>query len=166
MGGKSINNHTNQIANSAYEKHKSDVIDALIKVESASFERAIAYCNIIIVAGYAGAFALLSATKNQISIQTLITVALLLGFSLMVFCIWEIIKMFFYTNKTKKTISIIESNLSGSAFLEKREQIEQEQRRSILSMNKWWHIVLSLTIIPAFTAIACLFYNYILILIS
>ncbi len=65
----------------------------IIELNAKLFEKAQAYTNVIILAGYAGAFTVWSSTKQSLSAKANIVIAGLLAFSLLAFVCHEIYGM-------------------------------------------------------------------------
>lgn len=148
----------------ALEKQKNEYIDLLIRVQAGGFEKAIAYANVIILAGYAGAFALLSVTQKFIPDKLLITSVILLAFSLVIFCGWEVGKMIFYARHNRKIIPLLNKKLSPEKFFNEMENLQLQENLSNIKMGKWWYFILVLTVIPGFSAGGMLLYSYIVFL--
>ena len=81
-----------------HETHEKR-IEETTKLLSALYDRAAAYTNLIIVAGYAGFFAVWGSVKSDLSKSEMLASAFCLSFSLMVFVFWEILVML-YTSRT------------------------------------------------------------------
>lgn len=146
------------------EKQKNEQIELLIRVQAAGFEKAIAYANVIILAGYAGAFALLSITQKFVPYKLLITSVILLAFSLVIFCGWEVGKMIFYAHHNRKIIPLLNKKLPPASFFKAIEDLQREENLSNIQMGRWWYLVLVLTVIPGFSAGGLLLYSYVLYL--
>ena len=68
------------------------VVDIQIRIIAGAYEKANAYTNLIIVAGYAGLFALWQFTKDNLSRRQVIISGLLTITSLAIFVLFEIYK--------------------------------------------------------------------------
>lgn len=144
-------------------KKKADAIsDNYIKTTSVIFEKATAYNNVIMLAGYAGAFTLLTKTKEVISGQLFVFAAFLLGFSLFVFCAWVIGQMIYTSNNTMKAAKTLTSGLAPAEFLQQLELMQKNGQKVNLVLGKIWFPVLLLTIIPSVVAVFIMFYHYLL----
>ena len=69
------------------------ISDAQVKLISTIYDKATSYTNIIIVAGYAGFFALWSNTKQFLTPFQARLAAVLMGISICIFVFFEIYKM-------------------------------------------------------------------------
>lgn len=72
-----------------------------ITLFSAIYDKASAYANLIVVAGYAGFFGLWSLTQPYVSKQSALWAALFMGASMVIFVFFEIAKMVIATVVTK-----------------------------------------------------------------
>lgn len=161
IGEAAEREHVSQLS-----KQRDETIELLVKVQSATFEKAVAYINVIILAGYAGTFTLLAATKEVMPIKSLIIVALLLAFSLIIFCGWEITKMIYFGRHNLKIGPLINQTISPDDFFKKLSDFKLEESRSIIRINKWWPAVLCLSVILGFSAGAILLAHYISYLVQ
>jgi hypothetical protein len=139
-------------------------VEATIKMLTASYDKAAAYTNLMIVAGYAGGFAVWNSVKSILSHRSIAAVGLLLSFSLLSFVLWEVTGM---VNNTKNLSAFNESLHGPFAQFEKSLQDAQAQadRRS-LSHQRFWPVALWATLLPAFMAGLILFYNFVYQLIQ
>src|SRR5688572_24995575 len=108
------------------------MIEALTKIISASYEKAVAYTNVVLVAGYASFFALWSSTKPVLSDSLAIAAALLMTFSATIFVLFELYKMiqtarFFSQHQGLLTDPQLRKDLE--AFQTKLKEFENLQRK-------------------------------------
>ena len=73
---------THGLAPSADEEIARKLRETTIEIVMRSYDKASAYANLIILAGYAGAFGILEFSRNQMSPRGAALVALLVGVSL------------------------------------------------------------------------------------
>lgn len=83
----------NQLARKAAEDQKKQLIDALATIYKGMYDSAANYTNIIMLAGYAGGFALWSLVGDVLSKEQRSWAGLWLLISLAVFVLWEVTKM-------------------------------------------------------------------------
>src|SRR5207237_2098179 len=67
-------------------------VDIQIRIIAGAYEKAVAYTNLIIVAGYAGLFALWQITKDNLSRRQVLISAFLIISSITIFVLFEIYK--------------------------------------------------------------------------
>ena len=68
--------------------------EATIEIQAAAYDRAAAYSNLILLGGYAGAFALWAYTRDLLTPKATILIALLLAISLATFIFLKSIRWF------------------------------------------------------------------------
>lgn len=147
------------------QKQQDEKVELLIQLQASGFEKSTAYTNIILLGGYAGAFTLIQATKEFIPDRALIFSALLLAFSVVVFCGWEVAKMIYYAWHNQKVIPLLNKQLSPEEFFRQLRELQNAENQSLIRIGHWWRIVLILSVIPGFSAGAILLYNYLIFLI-
>ncbi|NGM86069.1 hypothetical protein G5B35_01980 [Parapusillimonas sp. SGNA-6] len=141
----------------------------LEKILSSSYDKAIAYNNAVIVAGYAAFFAIWSATKPALTHWISIATALLMVTSATIFIGYEIFKM---VQSSRSLLSLrgivndVEARKSPSIFQSRMEAFEGSCRRQSLRYMKVWAVVLVVTVSTAVTAIGLLVYSYICALVG
>ena len=149
------------------ETAAENMIETLVKILSMSYDKAIAYNNIVIVAGYATFFAILGATRTSLSQWVLITSALLMILSATVFVLFELLKMV-QSTKTLVQLHVIatdeKARKNPEIFQSKMKAFEMLQQSTSLRSLRTWVVVLVITVSTALSAIALLVYNYVCIL--
>lgn len=80
-------------AKRAPQARKDEILDSVIKIQSAMFDKANAYTNIIIAAGYAGTFAIWTQVSSLLSVRQRAWTGCLLLLSITMFVLWEVAKM-------------------------------------------------------------------------
>ena len=149
------------------ETAAENMIETLVKILSMSYDKAIAYNNIVIVAGYATFFAILGATRTSLSQWVLITSALLMILSATVFVLFELLKMV-QSTKSLVQLHVIatdeKARKNPEIFQSKMKAFEMLQQSTSLRSLRTWVVVLVITVSTALSAIALLVYNYVCIL--
>ena len=69
------------------------MVEAVSKLVTTTYDKAVAYTNLILIAGYASFFALLGATKSLLHERTTVIAALLMAISVSSFILFEVYKM-------------------------------------------------------------------------
>ena len=78
----------------ARQKEEQDKkIEVLVRILSALYDKAVAYTNLVIIAGYAAFFTVWSIMKDQLSQREMLVSAFCITFSLIFFVFWETLKM-------------------------------------------------------------------------
>lgn len=138
------------------ERHKLDLaVDLNVRIIAAAYEKASAYANLLIVAGYAGFFALWQMTKDYLGRKQTLLSALLMLVSLIVFIVFEIYKGH-YTSRFLKTFhnSILkrEHQTSLGTFVEQMTALEQAERQGALRFLTFWNMTFWVTTITGLGA--------------
>lgn len=138
----------------------------LLEVHTKVFEKAQAYVNVITIAGYAGAFAIWTATRAALPLKANVVIAASLGFSLVLFVLWEVFGMIFRTRNFQKMRPLLLEKLPPDKFFEKLKVLQEDEARSTVRLMRAWSIVLALCLLTALFAIGILFYNFFAVLVS
>lgn len=138
----------------------------LAEIQVKVWEKASAYTNVIILAGYAGGFGIWTYTKAQLTDKANIWVATFLGISLIVFIGWEIFTMILRSRHFAKIQPLLVSQLTPKEFFEKLEVAKLDEARSTLWFTRVWSVVLFFAIGSASCALAILGYNFYAILMG
>lgn len=145
------------------------MVETLVKILSSSYDKAIAYNNVVIVAGYATFFAMWGATKPVLTHWTSIASALLMVSSATVFVLFELFKMI-QTSQTFMQLQSIATDENvrkdPEIFQSKVKAFETLQRSASLRFVRVWVAVLGITVSTAVAAIGLLTYSYVCILIK
>ena|SRR6185437_340248 len=145
----------------AAEKYKNFIVEW----QGNLFNKAVAYTNLIVAGGYAGAFALWSYTKTSLSPQATATVGLLLVISLVFFVSFEVFKMVWYTIHTSEYLANLRGTQSAQNLLDGLKKLEfEESHRNIKIMFPVWRVTVAITALTALMAMFLLLYNFTAIL--
>lgn len=139
---------------------------ALIEINTKTFEKAQAYTNVIILAGYAGSFTVWTYTRASLPEKANITIALLLGMSLLTFVFWEIFAMCVRARELMRTRPLLAGDMPPEKFFEALKTMQESEQKMQLWLLPIWLVILFITVATAFSAIGLLFYNYIALLIG
>ena len=150
----------------ALAEQQEKVQKFLLDVYTKTFEKAQAYVTVIILAGYAGAFAIWSATRAALPLKTNIVIALSLGVSLVVFIIWEVSAMIFRAINFQKFRPLILKKLPPEKFFEELKIIQDKEAIANVRLMRAWSIVLGISVCTALFAIGVLFYNFMAVLVG
>jgi hypothetical protein len=140
------------------EAERQQRIDVIIKVTSALYDKAVAYTNIILLAGYAAFFAIWNTMKTNMSRWEMLLTAFCITFSLVFFVFFEVTKMIVNSKSLTGLTKVL--NAPPQDF-DKRlaEQQKAEQRMSI-RLLKFWVVILALTVLPGLVAAAVLLSSF------
>lgn len=150
-------------------EQKEEIIDSQIKLASAIYEKAIAYSNLIFMAGYAGFFGLWSLTRNVLTTKQVLWSALFMAISVSVFVFFEVVNMIFTSCFMLSRNSAI-NKLSDAQDIESiikllREHDKTMKSRQVKSSIFW--VVTNIIIIPtAILGASILMYSFIVNLLA
>jgi len=145
------------------------MIETLVKILSSSYDKSVAYNNVLIVAGYAAFFAIWGATKPALTNWISIASALLMVTSATVFVLFELFKMVHSSRAMThlQSIAADESARKNPEVLQlKMKEYEAAQRLGSLRFLRIWVVVLAITASTGVLAVGLLAYNYVCILIT
>ena len=148
------------------QKQMHEKIKFMIKMQSAMFEKSMAYTNVIILGGYAGVFTLLSITKDFLSRSSVILSVILLAISLVFFCSWEVAKMIFYSSYNRRIVPLLNLQQPPMQFFSELEKLRFHEQKQQLRFARWWYVILILTVLPGFGAGGILLYGYVRLLLG
>lgn len=150
----------------AAEEAANKTREAIIELQSAVFDRAAAYTNLITLGGYAGGFTLWAYTRDQLGPTATIAVALLFGISLATFVFFEVYKMVVTQQSTIKQVRLATEALPPDEFLRRLVVLQQEARRTLLTtLLRIWTVVMFICVGTGLLAVGTLFYNFFAILL-
>jgi len=135
-------------------------IEMRTQLISEAYERAAAYTNLIVLAGYAGTFTLWSFTADFLPERAEIITALMLGISLFVFCGWEVYKMFITQYGLVNTANTLDIISTPAEYFENVEKAKIKAANDQITLLRYWRIVLLITIPLGFGSALLMFYNF------
>lgn len=139
-----------------HEKRRLEVL----KILSHLYDKAATYVNIIMAIGYAGFFAVWSNMKVYMSAFDMRISALCMVASVVLFVMWEVIKMIITSSSLHKLQDVI--NASPDNFSAKLATQQKEAAIIDVQVMKWWPIVLFFTTLTALVAANILVYSFII----
>jgi len=123
-----------------------------------------AYTNLVIVAGYAGLFALWHLTKEHLSRNQILSAALLLLVSIIVFVLFEVYKAYYSSTALLGYSQIVNRPENQNSLAKLASEIERykldDQRRGI-RFGKSWLVVFIVTTLTGLGAAGILLYAFI-----
>ncbi len=141
--------------------------EAIIEIQAAAYDRAAAYTNLILLGGYAGAFAIWAYTLDQLTPKATILIALLLTISLTAFIFFEVYKMVLATRAVLKQTKLLAEDLPPKAFLQRLEALKREHDGStVTTLMRVWIVIMAISVGTALAAVAIIFYNFFSILLG
>lgn len=129
------------------EKMQESIEQRIISVQAQAFDKAISYNNFVVTFGYAGFFAIWSFTKEGMHYWDTTLVALLLGFSLLLFILWTVGMTLMNSKHIRKMGLLISEEFDDRATkLDAIIDLETKQGKSALRIWALWVPVFTLTI--------------------
>jgi hypothetical protein len=147
------------IAEKTRKEHQEQQIEAMIKVASALYDKDAAYTNLIIVAGYAGFFAVWSNMKDTLLYNEKLLSALCIIVSISVFIFLEVYVMISNSKSIHGLNNII--NISPDKFPELLAKYQKEAQRLNVRTRRLWPAILIFTIVPGIIGGGVLMYSFI-----
>jgi hypothetical protein len=133
-------------------------MDNFVKSQLQVFERAQAYSNAMILAGYAGIFGIWSLTKDTLTKNTINVVAILIGISLILYVSWEIYGMILRANSSLRFQKLI--GKQPAEFFKLASDYEADQRSIGARAAVHWRIAVIPSIVLGYVGALILIYNF------
>jgi hypothetical protein len=170
-----MNNQINKIAGSARRLHQQDIerqemakkqeaIDAIVEIQGKLYERASAYMNLMLLAGYAGGFTIWSNSSGNFSQKSNVCIGLSLGLSLTSFILFEVFKMLANALSFIKMRRLIRSKDNPEKFLKDIQRLYHKAMEPKIAYIPFWLITMGVSVSGALFAIGVMFYNYMSVL--
>jgi predicted neutral ceramidase superfamily lipid hydrolase len=141
------------------QKNETDQrIDIMVKVASALYDKAVAYTNIIILAGYAAFFTVWSTMKAKMSHTEMLVVAFCITFSLVFFVFWEVTKMIVNSKSLKGLLNVLKA--PRREFDQRLAELQKADQRLNIRLLRFWIVILVFTVVPGLIAAAVLLWSF------
>jgi hypothetical protein len=135
----------------ALEQEHEQRIEAIVKIPAGLYEKAVAYTNVIIIAGYAAFFAVWANTKTYLGKRETLWAALLMTVSIIFFVLWETTKMFVTTRGLMKLRNEL-NNARPETFVARLDELKNAESRLYLKLLPIWYVVLAVCVISGISA--------------
>ncbi|MCI0565105.1 MAG: hypothetical protein MN733_42100 [Nitrososphaera sp.] len=149
------------------EEEANRVRNLLVDVQTKVFDRAAAYTNLIMLGGYAGAFAIWNFTREHLTEWAEIWAALLLTISLVTFIFFEVFKMVFSSRITLKQRALLTKALPPDQFVKELQELGLQDS---VRTNRWviplWIGSLAIAVPTALGAVGIFIWSFVTILLS
>jgi hypothetical protein len=129
-----------------------------IDIQSGLFSQSASYLNVVLAAGYVGAFTLWNLIRAQLTPVISNWVALLLSISLALYVGWTVFNMIWLALR-RREYPVKLRGYKGIEFATRYEALEIEGQRTLFWYIPVWAVVISLAIATAFFALVLLMYN-------
>lgn len=135
-----------------------EILEAQKELLAHTFSQAQAYTNIILVAGYAGFFAIWSFIRQDLSKQQIFWSGLMISISLAVFIAWETYGMFFRSRSVMGIAKAVNDPPNFERLLLTHQKNEHER---IIRFGRVWIVVLVVVVGTGFSAIGMMLWAFI-----
>lgn len=118
------------------------IVDSQIRIITGAYNQASAYTNLIIIAGYAGFFALWQMTKDYLGRKQTLFSALLMLFSVLIFMLFEVYKAHYSSRVLRDYQNAVQNREETTTLpelVEKMKGFEQVEQRAALRFVTLWH---------------------------
>jgi hypothetical protein len=132
-------------------------MDEYIETQHRFFERAEAYSKAILVAGYAGVFAIWGFARDVLSARATEWSAVLVGISLLLYITWEIAQMVSGTLRRYRFNLLV--NNDPRDFFKTLANHKATERSMLIRDNRNWLIVLIPTVVFGYAGACVLLWN-------
>ena len=141
------------------QKNETDQrIDVMIKVASALYDKAVAYTNVIILAGYAALFTVWSTMKAKMSHAEMLVAAFCITFSLVFFVFWEVTKMIVNSKSLTGLLNVLKA--PPQEFDQRLAELQKADQRLNIKLLRFWIVILVFTVVPGLIAAAVLLWSF------
>ena len=147
-----------ELAQKAKKQQQDKRVDVMIEITSALFDKAIAYTNIIIIAGYIAFFTIWGNMKDTMEKNEMLISALAISFSLVVFVFWEVTKMIIHAHISRGLMRVI--NAPPQEFEERLQEQQKAEQQLNIRILRAWYPILVLTVVPALVGAGVLLWSF------
>ncbi len=135
-----------------------ELLEAQKELLESTFNKAMAYTNMIIFAGYASFFAIWNFTKPQLSDTQILWSALLISVSLIFFVLFEIYGMFHRSRSMLGLVKVVNNPDKFESFLLEHKNIEQGRA---VTLGRIWLIIFPISVITGVCGAGVLIWAFI-----
>jgi hypothetical protein len=122
-------------------------------------DKSATYANLIVLAGYAGAFTLWSGTRETMPLKLNASIAIALGISLFTFVAYEVYKMVLSTRSFLEYRSVLKLELQPKIFLKEHAKFEHDAAKGSILQIWVWVPFLAISVVAALVGVGLLFYG-------
>jgi hypothetical protein len=144
------------------------IVETQIKILTTSYDKAAAYNNVVIIAGYAAYFGLWSLTKTYITRDQAMWSALLMGSSMATFVFFQVFQMMFVSHSLHKKYLTFSEKIRGKPapeVLAELKKLEEGGKRATLRFLPIWRIHLLVAVSTGLLGFLVLGYAFVLALL-
>jgi hypothetical protein len=126
---KQVNVFTQQQKEIELRRQQEETIQILIRIMSASYDKSVSYTNIFMIGGYASFFTVWAKSYEHFSRFYMGLAGVLMFISLLVFIVWELYKMIFYSTYFKDLYKVVEETKPNEFFKKLNQQQINEKKK-------------------------------------
>jgi hypothetical protein len=128
-----------------------------VQTNEQAFQKAESYSKTMIGLGYVGLFAIWSFVQTHLSHRAILATALLGGFSLIIYIVWEVTQMFHRSIlQLRFNRALIDDPTNRAKAI---NDFLDQTRTNMARDGRIWFVILFLTVVPGFLAALILLYN-------
>lgn len=138
---------------------RAEVEEVQTRHNAALFDKAMAYANGITVVGYAGFFGLWQLTKEHLSRETVLSSALAMGISILIFVTFEITKMVvIQVALLRAHHALAKPGISADpkAFLEHTRAVQRFADAALTKLMRFWAAAFGVSVLSGLVAVGIL----------
>ena len=154
-----------QAANKQEQQRQAEAaIETQIKILSATFDKSVAYTNLIVLAAYAGFFGLWQLTKEFVTKEVAFLSALLMLVSVAAFVAFEVVKMVYINHnmmEKAKALKLPAVRQTPHALARALQEIGEVNERVGVHLMRYWAVTLIVTIASGMAAASVLGYAFV-----
>ncbi|NTV05451.1 MAG: hypothetical protein HGA59_02950 [Chlorobiaceae bacterium] len=135
-----------------------ELLNAQKELAAHTFDKAQAYTNVVLLAGYAGFFAIWSFIRPDITNEQVFWSGLLIALSLTAYMLWEIYGSFY---RSRSLLCLAKAVNNPDKFHELLEQHKLDEQARIIFLGQIWVVVFGFTVLTGFSAIGILLWAFV-----
>jgi hypothetical protein len=148
----SIHDRITKAAREQQEVDAEKLNEKIIEFQSQLFDKAATYNNIVVTLGFAGFLALWSGVREFLHPIDAVLVAILLGFSLFLFVLWNVVSSFVNSQRYREYGKIISRDISESQKLKAIVDAERKLKRAEMRYMSAYYVIFFLSAVTGFVA--------------
>jgi hypothetical protein len=151
--------HQEEVRRKDFERLERQKVDAVINFASAVFDKAAAYENIIIAAGYVAFFSVWAATAEHLTRTAVLWSGGLISISLIAYVMWHVLQMSVRLKTQPAFGKIVQDNPAPDEFLRRWQEVETQQNKDSIIMLRVWPYFFLTSLVTGLAGGVLLAYN-------
>jgi hypothetical protein len=130
----------------AEKKRREEIVRFYTDLLSGMYDKGTTYVTLVVGAGYVGFFAIWGYVQEYLARWEILTTALLMGFSLLVFIVWQVYAMMVMgLQHYRLAAGIVAAPNEFDAVVKKHTEAENKER---VRLTRLWPVILGLSALP------------------